>query len=209
LPDNVTGRDISPQTHPVQGTCQLESQVQMNRRADATRVSHIEMDLEDVRRINWFGLKPLLARFLAAPIVNPALHGLSRMILPTAIAHRLPLSKDSVHYVLEDGSTVVLLEPIHDAIARDIWHGRGKPTQAAERLKLRVFEQIAKSSKTCLDIGAYAGFFALVAARANPSLRALAFEIVPENFLLTVRNILANDLVDRVDEDSPKLRRGI
>jgi FkbM family methyltransferase len=175
----------------------------MNKGVQTKPVSRIEVDINDIRRINWFGFKPLLARLLSARIINPAVCALAKFMLPPAVAQRMPLNKASVTYRLENGSSVVLLEALHDAVARDIWHGRGKPTQPAERHKLLVFEQIATSSNTCLDIGAYAGFFALVAARANPRLRSIAFEIVPENYLLIERNVIANDLVDRVE---PRLR---
>jgi FkbM family methyltransferase len=171
----------------------------MTRHVRGDHISRMEVDSSDVRRVNWFGLKRVIARLLAAPAVNPVVRSLAELMLPAAVAQRMPLNKTSVAYRLDDGSSVVLLEPLHDAVARDIWHGKGKPTLAAERHKLRIFEEIAKTSQTCLDIGSYAGFFALVAARANPALRSIAFEIVPENYLLILRNILANDLVDRVD----------
>jgi FkbM family methyltransferase len=162
-------------------------------------VSQMTLGLHDVKRVNWFGAKPLVARVLAARVVNTALIKLAKSVLPPRITQRLPLNRPRVTYQLEDGGAVILLETLHDAIARDIWHGGGRPTQPAERHKLRVFEQLARASKTCLDIGAYSGFFALVAARANPLLRAIAFEIVPENYMLIVRNVLANDMVERVE----------
>jgi FkbM family methyltransferase len=159
----------------------------------------IRLGPDDVRRVNWFGIKPFVARLLAARFINPMSISIAKLMLPPKITQRLPLNIPIVTYRLQDGSPVLLLEPLHDAIARDIWHGRGRPTQPAERHKLRIFEEVARSSKTCLDIGAYSGFFALIAARANPMLRAVTFEIVPENHLLIVRNVLANDLVERVE----------
>jgi FkbM family methyltransferase len=166
-------------------------------------VSHLAPDMEEVRRLNWFGMKPLLARLIGAPVVNPIARRLAGIVLPRRIAKRIPVNKASVTYRLYDGSSIMLLEPLHDAIARDIWQGRGKPTEHAERLKVQIFEELAKSARTCLDIGAYSGFFALVAARANPALHAITFEIVPENHLLIMRNVIANDLVGRIE---PRLR---
>lgn len=153
----------------------------------------------DVKRLDWFGMKTATAKLLALPVVNSLMHVVARRVLPTKISHRLPLSTRHVDYRLDDGQTVRLLDPLHDIIARDIHWGGGKPTAAAERYKFECIERLSKHASTFLDIGAYAGVCGLVAARSKPELRVVAFEIVPENYLLLVRNILENDLATRVE----------
>lgn len=153
----------------------------------------------DIRRLDWFGMKAATAKVMAMPLVNPLMHVVARNVLPAKVSHRLPLSVREVEYCLDNGETVRLLDPLHDIIARDIHWGRGKPTAAAERHKFECIERLSKLASTFLDIGAYAGVCGLVAARSNPDLRVVAFEIVPENYLLLLRNILENDLATRVE----------
>ena len=162
-------------------------------------MSRIEFGAGDLRRASWFGLKPVAARLLGARPVNPLVRLAARSVLPSAIGHRLPLNVPSVTYRLEDGGTIALLDPLHDVIARDIHWGEGKPLGAAERIKLAWLERLSKNADLFLDIGAYAGICSLIAARSNPRLKAVAYEIVPENYLLLVRNIVENDLVGRID----------
>jgi FkbM family methyltransferase len=159
----------------------------------------IELDARDVRHLNWYGAKPIAARLLSSPGINQLAQLAARAVLPNRQLHRLPLARRHVDYKLADGSCVRLLDPLHDTIARDIHWGGAQPTDPAERLKLRTVERLSKSAATFLDVGAYAGLYALIAARSNPKLRAIAYEIVPENYLLTLRNILENDLASRVE----------
>jgi FkbM family methyltransferase len=159
----------------------------------------IELGARDVRRLNWHGAKPIAARLLSSFGINQVAQLAARAVLPTRLRHRLPLARRHVDYSLADGNRVRLLDPLHDTIARDIHWGGAQPTDPAERLKLRTLELLSKSAATFLDVGAYAGLYALIAARSNPELKAIAYEIVPENYLLTVRNILENDLARRVE----------
>lgn len=152
----------------------------------------------NLSRLNWFGAKALAARLLAFAPVNVAM----RHALPHRIARRLPLNTPSVALRVTGASDLFLTNPLRDILARDIYWGRGAPTSAAERRKLACITMLARDARTFLDIGAYAGMCALVAARANPQLHAIAYEIVPENFLLAWRNVIENDLADRV---SPRL----
>lgn len=146
------------------------------------------------RRLNWFGLKPMVASVLGSRTLNPLVRSVAG-IIPAAIGRRLPLNLEYVDYHLSNGETVRLLDPLRDIFARDIYWGLAP----AEIHKLRYLEEAAKAAKSFLDIGAYAGMYALIAARANPQLKVIAYEIVPENYLLTVRNIIANNMVDRVE----------
>ncbi len=92
-----------------------------------------------------------------------------------------------------------MLEPVRDEVARTIYWGGGRCLSAADQYALDCVERLCADARTFADIGAYSGLFALVAARAQPELKAIAFEIVPENYLLVGRNIIENDLVGRVE----------
>lgn len=162
-------------------------------------MSRIELGPDEVNRLNWFGAKPLIANVLANPLINPAALAIGRVLLPDRIAQRLPLNRAVVTYRLDDGSSIMLLDPRHDLIARDIYWGEGKSTDPAERHKLSALEHLSKSAALFVDIGAYAGFCSLIAARANPNLKCVAYEIVPENFLLLIRNVIANDLTRQIE----------
>jgi FkbM family methyltransferase len=144
------------------------------------------------------GAKKLIAAALRFGPLNSLVLGAARAILPPRVHHRFPVARRSIEYRLFGGGSVTLLRPDRDQLARDIYWGGGRPTSAAEQHKLRCFEELCRDTATFIDIGAYTGFFCLVAARANPAIRALAFEIVPENFLALIRNVVENDMVGSI-----------
>jgi len=166
-------------------------------------VSRIELGADDIRRAGWYGLKPAVAKILGARIVNSAVQLTGRTLLPTSLASRLPLNKRSVAYRLDNGGLVRLLDPLHDIVARDIYWGRQKAVSPAERHKLACLELLSRQSDLFLDVGAYSGLCSLIAARTNPQLKAIAYDIVPENYLLLARNIIENNVVAQVE---PRLR---
>ena len=143
-----------------------------------------------------FGLKPLAARLLAGRPVNFAVRRIARHAAPETRL-RMPLSMPQVEYRQRVGP-VLLLDPKVDVVARDIYWGGRRPQSAADALVLRAVEMLCSEGCTFLDIGSYSGLFALVAARSSEATRAIAFEIVPENFLLIWRNIIANGVAGQV-----------
>jgi FkbM family methyltransferase len=165
-------------------------------------MSRIELGPGEIRRASWFGLKPVMARLLGARAVNPMVQMVAK-VLPASVGHRLPLNKRSIIYRLDSGSSIQLLDPLHDIVARDIYWGGEKAGDSAERHKLACLEQLSKSVDLFIDVGAYAGFCSLIAARSNPRLRAIAYEIVPENYLLLARNVIENNFVSQIE---PRLR---
>jgi FkbM family methyltransferase len=146
-----------------------------------------------VRRNSWHGIKPLVSRALYLPIVNPLARGAASLVLGSAALHRLPF-RGRAEYVLASGEKVVLLDAREDQVAKDLLWGGGAPVSRAAANVLRYVE---RGKGTFLDIGAYSGLFALIAAKAG--MRAIAFEILPENYFLTARNIVANDLAERAE----------
>jgi FkbM family methyltransferase len=145
-----------------------------------------------------FGLKPLAAKILLLKPINIPVRLFALSFLPLRIARKLPLGIDSVKFAPVSAEPVVLLDPHRDLHARDIFWGSGRPTSPADDRVLRCVERLCSEASTFADIGAFAGLFAMLAARANPALRAFAYEIAPENFILLVRNVIENDLVSRV-----------
>jgi FkbM family methyltransferase len=154
---------------------------------------------QDLRRLSWYGLKPLAASVVLFPPVNAVVRWLARHLMSRHQALRIPISKTEAVYRLGYGARVVLLDPSVDEIARNIYWGGGRLISPADQAVLDSVEILCRDARTFLDVGSYSGLFALLAARSSSKVNAVAFEIVPENYLLIVRNILRNDLVGRVE----------
>jgi FkbM family methyltransferase len=88
--------------------------------------------------------------------------------------HRIPL-------YLPDGQAIVLdhLE-CSKILRRFAWKG----IYGYEPETIRLFHALAKRARGVLDIGAYFGLYALVAAKANAAARVHAFEPLPQNLEL-------------------------
>ena len=91
-----------------------------------------------------------------------------------------------------------MLRPDRCIVAKELYWGRGRRPRAEDRLAVEIAAAAAERSDVFVDVGAYTGLFTIVAARANPSLRAHAFEIVPENYRALFDNCVRNDVLDRV-----------
>jgi len=115
------------------------------------------------------------------------------------MVHRLPVGARVAKYVPLSAAPVVLLHPRADQVAKDIWWGKGQPTSRADAQVLRLIERLAPEADLFLDIGAYSALFALLAARCNPRLRSIAYEIMPQNMIMAERNVIENDLITRVE----------
>lgn len=154
---------------------------------------------EDLRRANWLGLKPLLFGALSVGWVRSLAYATGRKVLPDGMLHRLPVFEKEVEFRLRSGAVVRLTNPQVDYVAKDIFWGNGRLVAPAEDLILDMVEFLAKDATMFLDIGSYSGLFAMIAARANPDLTAVTFEIVPENHRLIEQNLRANELDDRIE----------
>jgi FkbM family methyltransferase len=153
----------------------------------------------DLRRNNWRMMKPLIGKAFKLPVVNPALHFLGRAVLPPAVLHRLPVAGRHVRFETRTAGPITLLDPGSDIVAKDIYWGKGRPTAPADGHILDKVESLARQASTFLDIGAYSGLFAMIAAKANSGLKAITYEILPESHVLIVSNVIENDLVGQVD----------
>lgn len=144
---------------------------------------------------SWGGLKPLARAVLMVPAVNL----LARKLLPPALAARVPVVAPSAVYRGREGLTVVLLEPADCQVAAELHRNGGRFAHAADETVMAYLQALAGETASFLDIGAYTGLFALLAARANPALRAVAYEILPQTHELLKRNIAANGVEGRVE----------
>lgn len=145
------------------------------------------------------GLKSLLSYVLAAPVINQVLRLGGSLVLAKKTLHRLPVSDRQAAYRMQAGVSVILLDPLRDQVAKDIVWGNGEPTSRADARVLRLVQHWAHDASTFIDIGTYSGLFAMVAAKANAALKSFAFEIAPENYLMTMRNVIENDLISQVN----------
>lgn len=77
---------------------------------------------------------------------------------------------------LPDGSTLRLVGERAEALSNEIfWLGWDAP----EPETARVFWDLASSADCIVDVGAHVGYYSVVAARANPAARVIAFEALP------------------------------
>lgn len=116
-------------------------------------------------------------------------------ILPDSFANRLPfLGRVCIHgpenlqlrfhtYGPHGKDRIAL-----KLVKRGLWGYEGETT--------RIFLPLARQARGVIDIGANTGLFALLAARANPRCRVLAFEPVPFIFDMLQKNIALNGLTN-------------
>jgi FkbM family methyltransferase len=153
----------------------------------------------DRARMNWYGIKPMLRRAMLLPGVNPAMLAIAPKLMPMDRACRLPVGRESVDFAYADGLSVRLYEPSRCDVAKDLYWGGGRRRSQADQWAVEAAVNLSRDADLFLDIGAYTGLFALAVARSKPGLRAEAYEIVPENYLMLVRNIVFNGLAGQVD----------
>jgi FkbM family methyltransferase len=96
---------------------------------------------------------------------------------------------------LPNGATLRLWSLGDDWIANQVfWRGWDgyEPETAAP------FFQLATTARTVLDVGAHVGYFAILAALANPEARVYAFEPAPVAAARLRRNVAINEVAARV-----------
>jgi len=149
------------------------------------------------RRRSWYGLKKHVKWFLGLRVP----HWILRLVLqlrPGLQTGRLPAPA----HVKEvegrvQGARFVMLRPDRCVVAKELYWGGGRRPKPEDNFALELFATLARTSDIMLDIGAYTGIFTLVGTRANPSLEAHAFEIVPDVYQALYDNCARNDILDR------------
>jgi len=152
------------------------------------------------RRHRWYGTKKHVKRVLGWRLPHLAMRTAVRVLAPGARATgRLP-APASLREVTGrvDGVEYVMRDPARCVIAKELYWGGGRRPQPADDLAVRVFAAAARHAATLFDIGAYTGLFTLVGTAVNPTLRAHAFEIVPEVYQALVDNCVRNRVLHRV-----------
>ncbi len=96
-----------------------------------------------------------------------------------------------VHAALPNGRTLRLWSRGDDWVANQVyWRGwSGYEPETTPH-----FFRLATAARATLDVGAYVGFFALLAGHANPAGRVFAFEPLPGPFERLQRNVARNSL---------------
>ena len=131
-----------------------------------------------------------------APFVNQTLTTALRAALPPRIRMRPSVARylprvGVVEAALPSGGVLRLWSRGDDEIASIIfwrgWSGHEPETATA-------FYEWARSARVTLDIGAHVGYFALLAACANPAGRVFAFEPLPRVRDRLDRNVALNGL---------------
>lgn len=147
---------------------------------------------------SWYGLKPIVKAALEAPLVNAAMTGALRAVERPDLFSRLPVRRTSVEGNAL-GQPYHMLRPRRCTTAKELFWGRGFRVDKVERLSLATIATLAQGADVFFDIGANTGIFTLACCAAAPQLRAHAFEILPEAFLLLYENCANNDLLSRVE----------
>jgi len=98
-----------------------------------------------------------------------------------------------VRRVLPNGSTLRLWSLGDDWISNQVYW-RGWAGYEPETVPL--FYRLATRARTTLDVGAYVGFYTLLAAHANPSSRVFAFEPLEDVYGRLQRHIKINRLAN-------------
>ena len=136
-------------------------------------------------------------RVLETALRNPAVNDAVRFVLkhkqgkcsPGAFFMRIPVVCD-FRISLPDGRVLRYTSGGDDEVARRLyWGGFGgyEPETAA------LFYALAIRAGTTVDVGAYTGYYSLLAAAANPDGRVFAFEPTPRSYQSMLRNIALNE----------------
>lgn len=123
-----------------------------------------------------------LARMLTQAVGDP----------PEWLIRRLPRI-GTVSASLPNGQILKMISQGDDPIpTRLYWLG----LEGYEPETTRVFMQLARLATVVLDIGAYTGYFALLAALCNPTAEVYAFEPLPELCVRIRQNVQLNHVVN-------------
>ncbi|MEJ5914211.1 FkbM family methyltransferase [Pseudokineococcus sp. 1T1Z-3] len=152
------------------------------------------------RRQSWWGAKRHVKRAVSLPGVSPAAHAVLARRSGAVAAARLPVPLTVRRVTARvGGQEFTMLDPSRCVVAKELYWGGGRRPAGADHLALEAFAALAPSARTVVDVGAYTGVFSLLGALAAPSARVVAVELVPANAVALLDNLLANDLLPRVE----------
>lgn len=150
-------------------------------------------------RHNWYGAKPWAKKVLARSAVHRAVRGAVRLAGSRLPRERLPApaALDRVTARMA-GVSFVMLRPDRCIIAKELYWGHGHRPRPADQLALDVFAALVDEARLVLDVGAYTGVFALLAAKRSRAAEVHGYEVVPAVAQAARDNVAANGLQDRV-----------
>lgn len=135
-------------------------------------------------------LRAVVTSWPLNPIVTEVLHA----VLPERVRHhpllaRVAPRRGVAEALLPGGRVLRMGSRGDDEVASELfWRGWA----CHEPETARVFYELARSARVTLDIGAHVGYFALLAAHANPQGRVYAFEPLPRVRARLERNVALN-----------------
>ncbi len=139
-----------------------------------------------------------LRRLVTWPPFNHALTGALRRVLPARVRQHPALARyvpraGVVQVTMPDGRPLRMESRGDDDIAGPLyWRGwAGHETETVQP-----FYERARRARVVLDIGAHVGYFAVVAAHANPAGRVYAFEPLARVRERLERNVALNGLTN-------------
>lgn len=120
----------------------------------------------------------MLRRILQVKSINHTARAIGRVLMPSAsyqrFDRRLPLV-DPFDFPMPNG-TVIHWRPYGDRVSKflryDGWDGY-------ESSSVRLFYKLAQEARVIFDVGAYLGYFGVVAAAARAGNQVFSFEAVP------------------------------
>ena len=99
----------------------------------------------------------------------------------------------TVRCVLPNGRALKLWSLGDDWVSNQVfWRGLA----GYEPETVSVFLRLAEEARVTVDVGAYVGFYTVLAAHANPSARIFAFEPHPVAYTRLLRNVGLNELAN-------------
>jgi len=144
-------------------------------------------------------LKQIVRGLLTVGPVNRLIVAIMARLPHTDWKQRIPVIGREGVLDLGAERSILLGHPDLCQLSMQVFWNRGRLGSATERQALAAALVLSRSARTFLDIGAYTGLFALAVSRCNPRIRSVAYEIVPENFLILYENVIKNDLIGRVE----------
>jgi FkbM family methyltransferase len=124
--------------------------------------------------------------------LNKILRNLNKAISPITAFRLRPFGV--MNLTLKSGLQFKLATNETSAVAKKIfWH---TPDQYEYTL---IFEKLAKKCTAFADIGANIGYYSLLAARANPSMKVYAFEPAAGPFHFLKKNVAINRLENQIE----------
>jgi len=112
---------------------------------------------------------------------------------------RIPVKPGIIVSVHSSSGDFYMSRPERCSIAKKYFWTQGIREPAEDRVALDLFASLSKKSNVALDIGANSGLFSLVAAKSNPDMEIIAFDILPEAYHVLIDNLILNNMIEKVE----------